>query len=103
MTDGFLLTVYKRGDDGGYLHDPGGIAVPHGDSAYVTKPAIAVAKLAKPVVWSEDNVADLVFSLHLTTAAKICGKIFSADGGKTTHFQHAPGAKQEEIIKYLNF
>lgn len=70
VDDGFMLSVYKRESIGPTFLE-GGIAIPHGDPANVIKPSIAIAKLATPLVWDGDNVADLVFMIGLKEDSKI--------------------------------
>jgi transcriptional regulator with AAA-type ATPase domain/transcriptional regulatory protein LevR len=70
VDDGFMLSVYKREAMGPTILE-GGIAIPHGDPVNVIKPAIAIAKLATPLVWEGDNVVDLVFMLALKEDSKI--------------------------------
>lgn len=65
----FLLSVYKR-ENLGITCLPGGIAIPHGEPCFVTKPAICVAKLRKPVAWAEDSVAEFVFLFALNENSK---------------------------------
>lgn len=104
VTDGFLLSVYKREMMGATCLTQEEIAVPHGDSAYVTKPAIAVAKLAKPVIWSEDNVADLVFLFAFDNSCKKYAEKFSQLTEEKQRISNIRGARsKEEVIKYLNF
>lgn len=65
----YLLSVYKReGLMTTFLQ--GGIAIPHGDVGMVTKPAIFVTKLAKPIVWDGVNTVDLIFVLALDENSK---------------------------------
>lgn len=65
----FLLSVYKReGLMTTYLK--GGIAIPHGDPACVTKPVISVTKLDKPILWDGTNTVDLIFVLALDENSK---------------------------------
>ncbi len=65
----FLLSVYKReGMMTTYLK--GGIAIPHGDPASVTKPVISITKLDKPVMWDGTNTVDLIFVLALDENSK---------------------------------
>lgn len=104
VTDGFLLSVYKREMMGSTCMTQEKIAVPHGDSAFVTKPAIAVAKLAKPVVWSEDNVADLVFLFAFDNSCRKYAEKFSQLTEEKQRISNIRGARsKEEILKYLNF
>ena len=60
----FLLSVYKR-ENLGITCLPEKIAIPHGEACYVTKPAICVAKLRRPVEWAAGNVAEFVFLFAL--------------------------------------
>ena len=60
----FMLSAYKRESIGAtYLN--GGIGIPHGESVYVTKSAIAVASLAHPILWENKFMVDLVFLFAL--------------------------------------
>ena len=80
------------------------IAVPHGDSACVTKPAIAVAKLARPVVWSEDNVADLVFLFAFDNSCRKYAEKFSQLTEEKQRISDIRAARSKgELLKYLNF
>jgi len=59
----------------------GGIAIPHGDPAFIEKPVIAVASLKEPLSWGEEQVS-LVFMLAMTKEnqaelREIIGKIAS--------------------------
>lgn len=65
----FLLSVYKR-ENMGITCLPEGIAIPHGETCFVKKPAICVAQLRKPVVWAEDSVAEIVFLFALNENSK---------------------------------
>lgn len=65
----FLLSVYKReGLMPTFLK--GGIAIPHGSTTLVTKPAIHVTKLDIPIVWDGVNMVDLVILLALDENSK---------------------------------
>ena len=48
----------------------GGIAIPHGSTTLVTKPAIHVTKLDIPIVWDGVNMVDLVILLALDENSK---------------------------------
>lgn len=65
----FILSVYKR-ESMGATWMKGGVAIPHGDTKYVTKPAIAIAKLKEPIYWEGDFKTDLIFMLALKEDAK---------------------------------
>ena len=104
VTDGFLLSVYKREMMGSTCMTQERIAVPHGDSACVTKPAIAVAKLARPVVWSEDNVADLVFLFAFDNSCRKYAEKFSQLTEEKQRISDIRAARSKgELLKYLNF
>jgi len=65
----FILSVYKR-ESMGATWMKGGVAIPHGDTKYVIKPAIAIAKLKEPIYWEGDFKTDLIFMLALKEDAK---------------------------------
>ena len=65
----FMLSVYKR-ESIGDSWIKGGIAIPHGDTIHVKKPAIAIAKLNSPIYWKEDVKIDLVFMIALKEDSK---------------------------------
>ncbi|AGK95751.1 sigma 54-interacting transcriptional regulator [Clostridium pasteurianum] len=69
VDEGFLLSVYKR-EALGATYLKGGIAIPHGDSKFVTKPTIAVTKLATPINWDGVNNVDLIFMIALKEDSK---------------------------------
>lgn len=66
----FLLSVYKR-ENLGATCLPERIAIPHGEPAFVTKPAICLAKLHHPVEWSDHVAADFVFLFALTEDCQV--------------------------------
>lgn len=66
----FLLSVYKR-ENLGATCLPEGIAIPHGEPAFVTKPAICLAKLRHSVEWADHTAADFVFLFALTEDCQI--------------------------------
>lgn len=65
VTSEYTLSVYKRETMGNTFLE-GGIAIPHGESQYVTKPTISITKLANPVLWENNQYVDLIFLLALT-------------------------------------
>jgi len=69
VEEGFLLSVYRR-EALGTTYLKGGIAIPHGDSKYVTKPTIAITKLANPINWDGVNNVDLIFMIALKEDSK---------------------------------
>lgn len=65
----FLLSVFKRemlGDT--YLK--GGIAIPHGEAEFVTKPTIMITKLDKKINWGGNYEVDLIFLIALKDDSK---------------------------------
>lgn len=75
VTSEFHLSVYKR-ENLGITCLPQGIAIPHGDTAFVTKPAVCVAKMSRPVEWAEGLVADFVFLFALNDTCMEAVQIF---------------------------
>lgn len=75
VTPEFHLSVYKR-ENLGVTCLPQGIAIPHGDTAFVTKPAVCVAKMLRPVEWAEGLVADFVFLFALNETCAEAVQIF---------------------------
>lgn len=69
VDEGFLLSVYKR-ETLGATYLKGGIAIPHGDSKFVTKPTIVFTKLAKPISWDGVHNTDLIFLIALKEDSK---------------------------------
>ncbi|TDT63604.1 sigma 54-interacting transcriptional regulator [Fonticella tunisiensis] len=65
----FMLSVYKR-ESIGPTWIKGGIAIPHGSTKHVIKPAIAIAKLKKPIQWEEELQTDLIFLIALKEDSK---------------------------------
>ena len=55
----YLLSVYKRESMGSAVM-LSKIAIPHGLPGNVIKPAIAIAKLNKPIVWDNKYMVDMV-------------------------------------------
>lgn len=75
VTEEFLLSIYKR-ENLGCTYLDGGIGIPHGETKFVIKPAIAVAKLINPVEWDEGKVVDFVCLFALTNNCKKYVDIF---------------------------
>lgn len=65
VTSDYILSVYKRETMGNTFLE-GGMAIPHGESKYVTKPAISITKLATPIFWESNQYVTFVFLLALT-------------------------------------
>ncbi|MGG7058832.1 sigma 54-interacting transcriptional regulator [Clostridium nigeriense] len=60
----FLLSVFKR-EMLGNTYLKGGIAIPHGDAEFVTKPTIMITKLANRIYWDGSCEVDLIFLVAL--------------------------------------
>lgn len=75
VTEEFLLSVYKR-ENLGCTYLEGGIGIPHGESKYVIKPAIAIAKLMNVVEWDDGKVVDFVCLFALTDSCRKYVDIF---------------------------
>lgn len=69
VEDKFLLSIYKR-EALMTTYLKGGIAIPHGDPSFVTKSAISITKLDKPVLWDGTNTVDVIFVLALKEDSK---------------------------------
>lgn len=65
----YLLSVYKREAQGNTYLD-GGLAIPHGEGRYVTKPTISITKLTEPILWDGKHPVDMVFLLALNIKSK---------------------------------
>lgn len=66
----FMLSIYKR-ESLMTTYLQGGIAIPHGSTEFVTKPAISVTKLDTPIIWDGINSVDVIFILALDENSKI--------------------------------
>ncbi|MEG0077316.1 PTS sugar transporter subunit IIA [Anaerorhabdus sp.] len=64
VTESFLLSVYKRES---YLptYLKGNMAIPHGETQFVTKPVIHITKLDKPIYWDGENKVDFIFTIAI--------------------------------------
>lgn len=60
----YILSVYKRELMGSVVIQQK-VAAPHGLPEHVIKPAIAVAKLNKPIIWDEEYMVNMVVLLAL--------------------------------------
>ncbi|GAA0107906.1 MULTISPECIES: sigma 54-interacting transcriptional regulator [Clostridium] len=65
----YFLSVYKR-EAVSNTFIKGGIAIPHGEAQFVAKPTIAIAKLAKPIIWDGTNSVDLIFLIAINKNSK---------------------------------
>ncbi|VBB07565.1 phosphotransferase system mannose-type iia component [Lucifera butyrica] len=65
----FMSSVYEREELAPTVFE-NQVALPHGNPEDVIRPAIAVATLASPVVWTDGQLVDCVFMLALTSYNK---------------------------------
>lgn len=66
----YILSLYKREAMGGSVLG-GKVAIPHGLPEYVIKPAIAIAKLNKPIVWDNEFMVEAVVLIAIKENNKI--------------------------------
>ena len=66
----YILSLYKREAMGGAVLG-GKVAIPHGLSEHVIKPAIAIAKLNKPIVWDNEFMVEAVVLIAIKENNKI--------------------------------
>ncbi len=65
----YILSVYKREAMGTVVLNQK-IAIPHGLPEYVKKPAIAIAKLSKPIIWDNEFIVDYVIMIAVKESNK---------------------------------
>lgn len=66
----YILSLYKREAMGGSVLG-GKVAIPHGLPEHVIKPAIAIAKLNKPIVWDNEFMVEAVVLIAIKENNKI--------------------------------
>lgn len=97
----YLLSVYKR-ESLMTTFLQGGIAIPHGDVALVTKPAIFITKLDKPIIWDGINTADIIFVLALDeNSKKYFEQLYKIISDETLISSIRKAKRREEILKIL--
>lgn len=64
VKDNYITSLYEREAQMPTIF-VNGIAIPHTYPKYIIKPGIAIAILKKPVKWTEDYLADIIFMLAL--------------------------------------
>lgn len=100
VDDQYVLSVYKRESMGCTLLKCG-IAIPHGYPEHVSKPAIAIAKLMKPIRWEGNLETDLIFMIAINENSKDCLiDLFKAITNKDT-INKLKEAKSKEEIKEI--
>lgn len=97
----FLLSVYKR-ESLMTTYLQGGIAIPHGNTGFVTKPAISVTKLDKPIVWDGVNSVDIIFILALNENSKnYFNKLYEIISDESLLLAIHGSKSKEEILNIL--
>lgn len=97
----YLLSVYKR-ESLMTTFLQGGIAIPHGDVTLVTKPAIFITKLDKPIIWDGINTADIIFVLALDeNSKKYFEQLYKIISDETLISSIRKAKQREEILKIL--
>ena len=96
----YLLSVYKR-EAMGSMVISSKVAIPHGLPGNVIKPAIAIAKLNKPIVWDNKYMVDLVVILATKESNnKEIKKLFSKLQNEET-LQKILKSNNKRVIKEL--
>ena len=101
VTPEFLLSVYKRENIGTtYLKE--GIAIPHGDTEFVERPVICIAKMKNKLEWAADSVVDYVFLFALTEdCQKYVQKFYDRINDEKALKKLMNAGSKEEIFKSL--
>lgn len=101
VKSGYLLSVYKReGLMTTFLQ--GGIAIPHGDVSFVTKPAIFITKLVNPITWDGINTVDIILLLALEENSKnYFEQLYNIITDENTISAIRRANTKEEILKIL--
>lgn len=68
-TEGFLLSIYKRECLATTIMK-GGIAIPHGDPAFVKKNTICIVKLSSPILWADNIYTNFIILFVFKEDAK---------------------------------
>lgn len=107
--ESFVADVYLRETEG-ITGIGGGVAIPHGKSASVTVPTVAIATLAHPIAWEtlDGGDVDTVFLFcagdsnegareHLVLLSKVATKL--ADDELVVEVRHAQTA--DDIVRLM--
>lgn len=101
VTEDFLLSVFKR-EMLGNTYLKGGIAIPHGDSDFVTKPTILITKLDKKIVWDGNYEVDLIFLVALKDdSRKYFEQLYKIIKREDTLNKLKSSSSKDEIIEIL--
>lgn len=97
----FLLSVFKR-EMLGNTYLKGGIAIPHGDSEFVTKPTILITKLDKKIVWDGNYEVDLIFLVALKDdSRKYFEQLYKIIKKEETLNRLKSSSSKDEILELL--
>lgn len=97
----FLLSVFKR-EMLGNTYLKGGIAIPHGDSEFVTKPTILITKLDKKIVWDGNYEVDLIFLVALKDdSRKYFEQLYKIIKKEETLNKLKSSSSKDEILELL--
>ena len=97
----FLLSVFKR-EMLGNTYLKGGIAIPHGDSEFVTKPTILITKLDKKIVWDGNYEVDLIFLVALKDdSRKYFEQLYKIIKKEDTLNKLKSSSSKDEILEIL--
>lgn len=100
VNEKFMLSLYKRELMGNTMFN-NEVAIPHGLPENVKKPAIAIAKLNKPIKWDNETMVDIVFMLALKEDnQEEIKKLFNLIRDKNL-VNRIRSAKSEEEIKKM--
>ena len=101
VKEDFLLSVFKR-EMLGNTYLKGGIAIPHGDSEFVTKPTILITKLDKKIVWDGNYEVDLIFLVALKDdSRKYFEQLYKIIKKEDTLNKLKSSSSKDEIIEIL--
>lgn len=97
----YILSVYKRESMGTLVLNQK-VAIPHGLPENVIKPAIAVAKLTKPIIWDNEFMVDLVVMIAVKGSNQAqMRKMFSILGDDYKLAAINKAQTKEEILSIL--
>jgi len=105
--EGFIKDIYER-ESRGFTYAGDYLAIPHGWSEYVIKPAMAIAKTDTAFAWDKaGNLVKLVImfvipeNIEMENNLKKIGKIFSALGDTKLVKKLLKLNTKKEIIEFI--
>jgi len=96
VSQAFLTDVYRR-ELAGATALEGGVAIPHGSSQYVQRPALVIATLAEPVAWGDQPVGMVCMMALGTMGKETFQQIYRALRPGPLHDQIRRAASKEEL------